>query len=34
MHSLLDIDGKESKIIDIAELHAEGDALKQQSEGA
>lgn len=32
--SLLDIEPQESKIKDIAELHGEGDAMKQQSEGA
>ena len=33
-HSLLDIEAQESKIKIIAELHGEGDATKQQSEGA
>ena len=33
-HSLLDIEAQESKIKIIAELHGEGDAMKQQSEGA
>jgi hypothetical protein len=33
-HSLLDIEAQESKIKDIAELYGEGDAMKQQSEGA
>jgi hypothetical protein len=33
-HSLLDIEAQESKIKVIAELHGEGDAMKQQSEGA
>jgi hypothetical protein len=32
--SLLDIEPQWSKIKDIAELHGEGDAMKQQSEGA
>ena len=33
-HSLLDIEAQESKIKIIAELHGDGDAMKQQSEGA
>ena len=33
-HSLLDIEAQESKIKDIAVLYGEGDAMKQQSEGA